>query len=286
LGDAYVEDQLTLLSAGAVVISGSEVRYNNALIGTIDGTFNGEAGEALRVNFSFTDTGLSSAEQAVAVQDVARAVQYQNTGNTPPDYYRDLTLQVSDGETSAKIVGQLTITPEANTSVVAGESVVSGTNGIDELIGTVSDDTIVGYGGPVALAGTASATGDTLTGNGGQDTYTYRKGNVGKDTITDFTLGTTGNADADKLNFADLLQGYDPANIADFMRFEADVATGDVSVRVDYNGKADGSVFTPYLQVELSGVTLAASDTAYGATHGDMDALRAAMISNGQLILA
>ena len=117
----------------------------------------------------------------------------------------------------------------------------------------------------------------------------YRKGNVGKDTITDFTLGTTGNADADKLNFADVLQGYEPANIADFVRLVADASTGpagQISVMVDYNGKADGSVFTPYLQVDLSGVTLAASETAYGTTQSNLDALRTAMMINGQLILA
>jgi hypothetical protein len=286
LGDAYAEDKLSLLSAGFVTVSGSDVHYKNVLIGTIDSTQNGAAGESLLVNFSFADTSLNNADQALAVQAVARVVQYQNTGNTPPDFYRDLTLQVSDGETSAKIVGQLTVTPVADTTLVAGESVVSGTNGVNVLTGTTGDDSVVGYGGPVALAGTASATGDTLTGNGGQDTFVYRKGNVGKDTITDFTLGTTGNADADKLNFADLLQGYDPTNIADFVRLEADATTGQVSVKVDYNGKADGSVFTHYLQVDLNGVTLAASDTAYGTTQTDLDALRAAMMSNGQLILA
>ena len=286
LGDAYAEDKLSLLSAGFVTVSGSDVHYKNVLIGTIDSTQNGAAGESLLVNFSFADTSLNNADQALAVQAVARVVQYQNTGNTPPDFYRDLTLQVSDGETSAKIVGQLTVTPVADTTLVAGESVVSGTNGVNVLTGTTGDDSVVGYGGPVALAGTASATGDTLTGNGGQDTFVYRKGNVGKDTITDFTLGTTGNADADKLNFADLLQGYDPANIADFVRLEADATTGQVSVKVDYNGKADGSVFTHYLQVDLNGVTLTDSDTAYETTQTDLDALRAAMMSNGQLILA
>jgi len=33
-------------------------------------------------------------------------------------------------------------------------------------------------------------------------------------------------------------------------------------------------------------VTLASAGTAYGATPADMDALRAAMITSGQLILA
>ena len=196
----------------------------------------------------------------------------------------DTGLSQTDQTTNATAL-VFTGTPVADTTLVAGESVVSGTNGVNALTGTTGDDSIVGYGGPVALAGTASATGDTLTGNGGQDTFVYRKGNVGKDTITDFTLGATGNSDVDKLNFADLLQGYDPANIADFVRLEADATTGQVSVKVDYNGKADGSVFTPYLQVDLTGVTLAASGTAYGTTQADLDALRAAMMSNGQLIL-
>ena len=57
-------------------------------------------------------------------------------------------------------------------------------------------------------------------------------------------------------------------------------------MQIDFNGKADGSSFNSYMQVDLTGVTLASAGAAYRATPGDMDALRAAMMASGQLILA
>jgi len=108
---------------------------------------------------------------------------------------------------------------------------------------------------------------------------------VGKDTIADFTLGAAATANTDKLNLADLLEGYSAANIADFVQLTAIGSTG-VSVQIDFNGKADGTSFDSYMQVDLTGVTLASAGTAYGATPADMDALRAAMMTSGQLILA
>nr|CBA28118.1 hypothetical protein Csp_A05680 [Curvibacter putative symbiont of Hydra magnipapillata] len=287
LGDAYAEDRLSLVTTGLVSVSGSNVSYNGVVIGTVDSTLNGTAGQALQVNLAFAGTSLSKAEQAVAVQAVARAVQYQNNGNTPPDFYRDLTLQVSDGETTAKMVGQLTVTPQANTSTVAGKSVVSGTNAVDtNLAGTSGNDTIVGYGGPVINASTSSATGDTITGNGGRDTFVYRKGNVGRDTITDFAVYTVGNGTAastaaDTINVADLLQGYVPgtSSVNDFVRV-VNNGSGVAQVQVDYNGKADGSSFMPYMVMNLTGVTLASTGMA------SFDALRDSLVAHDQLVLS
>jgi hypothetical protein len=108
---------------------------------------------------------------------------------------------------------------------------------------------------------------------------------VGKDTIADFTLGAAATANTDKLNLADLLERYSADNIADFVQLTAIGSTG-VSVQIDFNGKADGTSFDSYMQVDLTGVTLASAGAAYGATPADMDALRAAMMTSGQLILA
>jgi hypothetical protein len=283
LGDVYAEDQFSVASGAGVSVTGSNVSYNNVVIGTVNSTFNG-VGKALEVDFDFAGTSLTSAQQADAVQAVARAVQYQNTGNTPADYYRDLSIAISDGQSTAKMVGQLTVTPVADTATVAGKSVVSGTNGVDTLTGTSAAETFVGYGGPVANAGTASATGDTLTGGGGHDSFVYRKGNVGQDTITDFgvygqTLAQSANADV--INVANLLQGFVQGTSAvnDFVRI-VDNGTGTAQLQVDYNGKADGSGFMPYMSINLTGVTLASTGAASFA------ALRDTLVARDQLLVS
>jgi hypothetical protein len=244
-------------------------------------------GTALKLTLDFSGTSLSVADQAAAVQTLAQGITYGNAGSTPTDYARAISIEVSDGVSTSKDAALLTVTPVANSETIGGVSYVTGTSAVDTLAGTAADDTFVGYGGPLPNAGKTNATGDTLTGGGGRDTYLYRAGNVGKDTIADFTLGVASTAATDKLNLADLLEGYSTANIADFVRLEADATTAQVSVQVDFNGKADGSAFTPYMQVDLTGVTLTSAAAAYSLTTlADMDALRAAMVTNGQLILA
>jgi hypothetical protein len=254
------------------------------VVATVDSTSNG-VGTALKLTLDFSGTSLSVADQAAAVQTLVQGITYGNAGSTPTDYARAISIEVSDGVSTSKDAALLTVTPVANSETIGGVSYVTGTSAVDTLAGTAADDTFVGYGGPLANAGKTTATGDTLTGGGGHDSYLYRAGNVGKDTIADFTVGVASTADTDKLNLADLLEGYSTANIADFVRIAANGTTG-VSVQVDFNGKADGSAFTPYMQVDLTGVTLTSAATAYGTTVADLDALRAAMVTNGQLILA
>jgi hypothetical protein len=245
-------------------------------VATVDSTHTGE-GTDLVLNLAAIDASLSAAQQAAAVQKLAQAITYGNVGSTPTDYARAVSIEVSDGSSTTKDASLLTVTPVADTETIGVFNYMTGTNGEDTLTGTNLDEIFVGYGGPVNMAGTASATGDTFTGGGGKDTYVYRAGNVGKDTITDFTLGTT--AEADVLNLADLLEGYDAANIADFVRFEL-LGAGDVTVKVDFNGTVDGSAFTPYLQIDLTNLGLTSTSQA------DLDALRTTMVTDGQLILA
>ena len=286
----YTDDVWKVIAGGDVTVSGNDISVAGVgKIATVDGTLNG-VGKELQLNFDFSATSLSAADQAAAVQKVAHAIHYENVGTTPPDYARALSIEVSDGSAKAKDASLLTITPVADTETIGGKIFVTGSGAADTLTGTGADETFVGYGGPVANAGLATATGDTLTGGGGHDTYLYRAGNVGKDTIADFTLGAAATANTDNLNLADLLEGFTASsNIADFVRIAANGTTG-VSVQVDFNGKADGSAFTPYMQVDLTGVTLASAAAAYSPTSpttlADMDALRAAMIANTQLILA
>ncbi len=287
LDKTYADDVWSVAGTG-ISVNGSAVTVGGNVVATIDSTSNG-VGTALKLTLDFSGTSLSVADQAAAVQTLAQGITYGNAGSTPTDYARAISIEVSDGVSTSKDAALLTVTPVANSETIGGVSYVTGTSAVDTLAGTAADDTFVGYGGPLANAGKTNATGDTLKGGGGHDTYLYRAGNVGKDTIADFTLGAAATANTDKLNLADLLEGYSAANIADFVRIAANGTTG-VSVQVDFNGKADGSAFTPYMQVDLTGVTLASATAAYSPTSpttlADMDALRAAMIANTQLILA
>ena len=281
----YADDVWSVAGTGiSIGIDGRSVSLNGAVVASVDSTSNG-VGTALKLAFDFSGTSLSVVAQAEAVQTLAQGITYSNAGSTPTDYARAMSIEVSDGASTSKDAGLLTVTPVANSETIGGVSYVTGTSAVDTLAGTAADDTFVGYGGPLANAGKTNATGDTLTGGGGHDTYVYRAGNVGKNTIADFTLGAAATANTDKLNLADLLEGYSAANIADFVKLTAIGSTG-VSVQIDFNGKADGSSFNSYMQVDLTGVTLASAGAAYGATPGDMDALRAAMMASGQLILA
>lgn len=64
------------------------------------------------------------------------------------------------------------------------------------------------------------------------------------------------------------------------MRLEALSTTG-TKVLVDFNGKADGSTFQHYMEIDLTGVTLASTGAA------DFTALRDLLVNtNHQIILA
>lgn len=279
LDNAYAEDRWTVAAGNGVTVAGNTVSVDGTAVATVHATDNGQ-GKDLLLTFGFSGSALTEAQQAQVVQRVAQAIDYTNTGSTPPDYARSLKLTVSDGAASAVDATLLTVTPVADTEVINGVRWVTGTAAVDTLGGSALDEMFVGYGGPVANAGTASATGDSLTGGGGADTFVYRAGNVGKDVITDFALGTFGtDANADRLQLSDVLQGYvaGTSDLNDFVRL-VDNGTS-VSVQVDFNGKADGSVFQHYLEVQLTGVTLA------GAGAADVDTLRQALINNGQLVI-
>ncbi len=281
LDRAYAEDHWAVSARNGVTVAGTTVSVDGTAVATVDATANGQ-GTDLLLSFNFSGSSLTAAQQAAVVERVAHAIDYTNAGSTPPDYARAVKLTVSDGSATAVDATLLTVTPVTDTEVLGGVRTITGTTEANTLSGSVADETFVGYGGPVGNAGTSNATGDTLTGGGGADTFVYRMANVGKDVITDFGVrGVAGilTANEDVINIHDLLKGYvsGTSDSNDYVRL-VDNGTS-VSVKVDFNGKADGSVFQSYMEVQLSGVTL--SNT--GAT--DVDALRMAMITHGQLVL-
>ncbi len=117
--------------------------------------------------------------------------------------------------------------------------VIEGTAGRDNLTGTDGDDTITGF-----------RRGDTITGGDGDDTFVYTSLRDGRDTITDFEVGS------DKIDLSQVLsvvgfQGIDP--IADgYVGF---ASTSDITyLTIDPDGFAGTG--SPRSIVEVQEVTV------------------------------
>jgi hypothetical protein len=136
--------------------------------------------------------------------------------------------------------------------IMGGTIEIEGTTIVDTIVGTAQAEIIRGLAGD-----------DTLTGNGGIDIFDYNSTTDGNDTITDFTMGS--GADGDKLDLADLLDGYTSGStLADFITLTDD--STDTSIAIDINGDSSGTDLT----IVLTGAT--------GTSLADM-------ISDGNLIL-
>ncbi len=153
----------------------------------------------------------------------------------------------------------------------AGQSLTGG-SGVDSLTGGAGNDVLLGLGGNDILVGgngldrIAGGQGaDTLTGGLGRDTFIWTSGDLtgGPDTITDFTIGTGGDA----LDLSALLSGFNVQSsvLSDFVR----VRPGSPNViQIDADGSVGGSSFTDVV-------------TNAGAASLDLDAMR----QNGNLIV-
>jgi Ca2+-binding RTX toxin-like protein len=115
----------------------------------------------------------------------------------------------------------------------AGDDVLSGDAGNDNLYGGAGKDTVFGGLGDDTLYGGAGE--DMLWGQGGADTFKFTTedmdGSINR--IRDFKTG-----DHDVIDITDILFGYQQGSsaIADFVRFDAPAANGDISVAVDRDG--------------------------------------------------
>jgi hypothetical protein len=127
VASAIAGDQLTVAttaSAGVAGISvtGSNVYYVTAggtstQIGTIDGTSNGANGAALQINLNSINTSVSD---DTVVTALARAIQFQNTSDTPPAGARAITLTANDADSDSGTVSSgasVTITADNDAPV-------------------------------------------------------------------------------------------------------------------------------------------------------------------------
>jgi Ca2+-binding RTX toxin-like protein len=133
-----------------------------------------------------------------------------------------------------------------------GDDTISALGGDDKLYGNNGNDKLDGGDGNDLLAGGAGA--DTLTGGAGSDRFDMNpSGSL--DTITDFDATKAASSGGDVLDLADLLSGYDPAKLDDFIRLT--VAGNDTVVSVDGNGSAGGAQFEQVAMLQgLTGLNL------------------------------
>ncbi|CAB5500374.1 hypothetical protein THERMOT_1223 [Bathymodiolus thermophilus thioautotrophic gill symbiont] len=150
-----------------------------------------------------------------------------------------------------------TITIEYQQSEIADGSTTDQKYSLQDKAGNLVDDFKVGDSSADNLTAKAGVNNtiignggnDTLSGGTGIDTFDYNATTDGNDTIDNFTNGS------DKLDFKDLLDGYDSNSTLDsFIRSED--SGGKTVVKVDANGAIgnDGS-FVADIEITLTGVT-------------------------------
>lgn len=227
------------ISGNEIVLSFSENLYTYSTSGTTDS----DVTNAFKVKVKGDDNIVSKVvykdgevtllmEKNVNDGDIVHVTYIKPTGGDLEIGYR-LKDNVGNEVDNFKVGG-------------SGADTLNGDDDInDKIFGEGGNDTLTSGGGNDTLIGGSG--NDTLTGGVGSDTFDYNAITDGNDTITDFTIGSGG----DKLDFKDLLLGYDStSNLANFLSV-TDAGNGNgVTIAVDANGDGNGTD----LSVTLSGI--------------------------------
>lgn len=155
----------------------------------------------------------------------------------------------------------------------AGNDVLQGTAARDIIYGGAGGDTLYGYRGNDDLYGSdniqgaegddwlyGGSGGDYLSGGTGADTFVFKAGDTGIDTVTDFNA-----SQGDALDFSDLLTGFDPLTdaITDFVWITESAGKSNVFVDRDGLGSAHSLVSVATLN-SVTGLTDEAALLANG----------------------
>ena len=123
--------------AGQIGVSGAAIFYQGVQIGTFTG---GSGGANLVITFDSDAT-------PTAVQALVRALQYNNTSDTPNTATRTVTLVLTDGDGGTSTTQTTSVTVTAANDPHTGGASVSGTeaeNGVLTAISTMSDPDGIG----------------------------------------------------------------------------------------------------------------------------------------------
>jgi len=169
----------------------------------------------------------------------------------------DLGAVDDDGDPAA---GSLAITIEGSGAEATGFT-LTGTAGDEVLLGGAGPDTLLGGSGDDVLIGNNGD--DTLTGGAGADVFKWEANDGGAggapamDTVTDFVDGVGG----DQLDLRDLLVGENSSNLTDYLHFESDGTSTEISI--SSTGAFDGSNYASAAdqKILLSNVDLTGSDS-------------------------
>lgn len=134
------------------------------------------------------------------------------------------------------------------TLIGIGAIAATGSNDANLLKGNGAANFLNGGGGDDTLDGGLGV--DRLTGGAGSDHFLRHALNEGRDIITDFQVGTGGDA----LDISDLLVGFSSGNESQFVQCVQ--AAGNTTIRVDANGAAGGAFFTDVCVLGGQSVTL------------------------------
>ncbi|RBQ28461.1 DUF4347 domain-containing protein [Aliarcobacter vitoriensis] len=95
-------DSLSIASIGGISVDGTNVKYGNKIIGTIDSILNGQAGKELRI---YLNENAYSSE----VQALARAITFNNPSDNFNDNSRAVEIKVNDGGNGGETASRYSI---------------------------------------------------------------------------------------------------------------------------------------------------------------------------------
>ena len=170
----FESGQISLTDANSTTLSAASIQ----LVDTPDTT-----NEQLSVNVAGTSlattynaaTGVLSVSGTAAIatyQQVLETLTYQNLAAEPDTTTRTVELTVDDGAAHSNQSNVLTAQIQFDLSA---PTIITGTNGADNLVGSAEADQINGLNGADILIGRAG--NDTIDGGAGADTLLGRRGN-------------------------------------------------------------------------------------------------------------
>ncbi|WP_316851818.1 DUF5801 repeats-in-toxin domain-containing protein [Aquipseudomonas alcaligenes] len=252
--------------------------------------FNSAIGDSGGSTTTTTFSGQTDSD-VVKVSDIGLITTETNTLDTELNFQ----VGVKDADNDATSTTNLHVTIEAGTTFngTSSADVIQGSSGNDTLNGLAGHDTLYGLAGNDTLDGGAGNDlliggpgNDLLIGGADHDTFQWKAGDTGTDTIQGFVHNFNGNAQGDKLDLSQLLSGEhgqagDIGNLLNFI----DISTANVSgggaldtvIKVSDTSAADPSTSTEQTIV-LQDVNLY---TSYAA--GNETSLILGMLGDGTL---